>query len=185
MDIRGWPWWREDGGGPEESDISFHFEDIQHGTFDSGLFVADWGDEGLEPLLAKPGSEVPWMGAGLGQVFCSQPVLDPLAIYAALDEFLRGIECPYGPLHYLNCSNGDEFPWSMGELMRFLKITQSASFQICRGSKAICDVVCEALGRQGGKFSFVEDSRDHYKDMIWVRFGDSQFVCHSAYATFK
>jgi hypothetical protein len=173
VEASGFPWWLENAAPGTEGTVTFKFEGIADGHFDSTFFLSDALDEDLEEFDTRRLEEIDWALDPHCDVFCSTPIPDVMGLFAALHDFLKLQDCPFPPMRYLNPPSGT--------MRRFSELAASSSFLACSAPEGISRFVCGQLEKQGVRYSIVR-GEDVSAGLLWVRIGPSQFACAKAYA---
>ena len=172
----GYPWWKGLRDWEADETIQISLGGIEHATVDYENFFSRHRDnEVFEYLAAGFWSALPWRQGQGREVYCNAPIPDPVSIYHLLADYLRGHDCPFGALEFLNGYT----------LREFCDIAGSNSFQACDGPGAICDLVCLQLDAQRVPYTALPwNRREPEPEMVWVTFGNSFVVCRTATAEF-
>lgn len=176
LETEGFMWWLSEPPEDREGRIRFNFEGVD-GVIDPSIFIGDPDGEFLEALEARPLSELPWAKGVDCHLFCNSPIEQPLQIYAALHDFLTSVDCPFPPNYYFNLHRDSSLEF-------FIELTSSPSFLLLRSPESVCGVVIAELERCGTKYTLLR-GKSPSDQRVWVRLGNSQIICSSAYAEFE
>ncbi|MNT23571.1 hypothetical protein D3C72_1589920 [compost metagenome] len=174
LTIDGWAWWRETEQ-DREGLIRLTFSGLSSGTID----LLDWlsgddFDEVLDDFEVRPTAEVEWAQPTSSQIYGCAPLLQPLALYDRVEEYLQDQFALRRPADFLN---------GAGRLSRFLSHASSNFYLLATGPHAICDLILDELKRQGVPHQ-VMDAKGRPEAPVFVRFGDHAFFCEHATAEF-
>jgi len=177
FDVVGYPWWTDGATGEPEGKLTIRLEGITSGKLDIFLFGSDPSDEDLEAFDAHSLSAYPWAQGNHCQIFCSDPLQNPLDIYAILHDFLASSKCPFNPSQYLNMGFGSTF-------FEFQVITSERSYLLCNGPESICEIVASELKARNVGFRLLRRNSPKTNEIL-VEIEDSQIICKSATAIFE
>jgi hypothetical protein len=172
MDLTGFPWWLPSGDANSKDTMSatIEFTSVSRANLTGHCLNRDVFCEDLDTFEIFQLDQVSWNKGNISSVFCSEPVRDPISVFAALEGFLMQSGCPFDCSEFFNC----------GETINgFVDLTKSASFEIAKGPSAICDVVSEALAQQGVRHTTTR-SENRFATGYMIQWWDGYFICESA-----
>jgi hypothetical protein len=173
LTIAGYPWWRQDAHG-EEQQIVLSFQGVGRGLFDPETLLDMEDDEALEDFRVSPLSEEGWAEGGASyETYCSEPLPQPLKVYAAVEDHLWNAEAPRTARDYLNLPDGS--------FTRFCAMAGTASFLLSRAPEQIHQIVIAELQRQKVRHKVLRSERSPSYGLS-VQIGGSRFVCYRATA---
>lgn len=171
--IAGYPWWRPSKGGDEQR-IVFTFEGVEEGLLDAASLLDMEENEALEDFRVSRLSEEPWADAGTVYAsYCSEPLPDPLRLFAVVEDYLWDAGAPRSARDYLNVPDG--------YLARFCDLARTASFLVAEAPKHVHDMIIAELRRQNVAHAVLMSERPA-KRGVFVQIGGTSFVCEGATA---
>lgn len=171
--IAGYPWWRPGTGGGEER-IVFSFEGVEEGQLDAATLLDMQEDEALEVFLVSRLADEPWADTGTFYAsYCSEPLPDPLRLFAVVEDYLWDAGAPRSARDYLNVP--------CGYLSRFCDLAGTASFLVAEAPKHLHDMIIAELRRQNVTHNVLMSERPS-KRGVFVQIGGTSFVCEGATA---
>ncbi|KSB90608.1 hypothetical protein AS593_21765 [Caulobacter vibrioides] len=171
VEVSGWRWWDASCPNPAtDGAITFVFDEVTEGRF--LLDRLDRDDEMLDEFEIRLVAETPWARSADWSIYCSAAVPDPLAIYVAVEDYLRRNEARFGVEDFLNQGSG---------LRAFIEMTKAPGFLLARAPECIRDLICEELDRQCVRYSVVQTVADTESRFL-VTLGRSTFFCEGAIA---
>jgi hypothetical protein len=177
--ITGYPWWLDKNDPVTEEAITFDFTGVSEGSLDLADVLHPHNNEALDRFEVCSLTDIEWALPDAFQIFCHEPLPDPVALYSKLQDYLRMARAIKGARHFLNV---DSFPGRAGALSRFTQVVKSQSYLIARGPERVRQVICEELHRQSVSSNTLP-LPDKSDDRLLVRLGCSWFYCVAAVAS--
>lgn len=175
LTVSGYPWWRDRGDSGKEERIVLSFTGIEEATLNAESLLDFENHEALEDFHISPFIEQRWADHGSSyETYCSQPLPEPLQLYATIEDYLWKIGAPRSARNFLNVSDG--------LLSGFCKIAREDSYLVSRRAPACVQQIIEAeLKRQGVTYN-VLSSEHKQTHRLFVEIGSSTLVCEHAIA---
>ncbi|WP_342077096.1 hypothetical protein [Yoonia sp. SS1-5] len=177
MEIDGFPWWLpfEDAKKIQEGSATIEFDEILRAKLTESCLASvplskDPCSEDLEEFSITNLAQATWNKVNSTEVFCSEPLNDPLAFLTSLDRFLTDTECPFGHSEFVNCGEA---------LEKFVSLSKLDMFQIAKGPDAICQMISEELNRQGVKHTTTQTDVSYATGFL-VLWWDGFLICKGA-----
>lgn len=174
LSIAGYPWWRsqvED----DEGKISFQFSGVTHGQLNlTALLDHEW-IEALEEFEISLTSTLDWARSNQFEIYCSAPLIRPLAVYAIIEDYILTSRALRTPGDYLNGAD---------RLSQFLEFTASSGYLLATGPETIRNLVVSELEAQSIPHTVIE-TKGHPEGRLFVRLAGSAFFCETAVAEFE
>lgn len=171
--IAGYPWWRatEREG---DAQVVFSFEGVEEGLLDAETLLDMEDDEALEFFNVSPLPEQGWAYSGTSYAtYCSEPLPEPLKLYALVDDYLLSVGAPRSARDYLNAPDRS--------VARFCKLATSSSYLLAEAPEQLHQMILTELLRQGVTHNVIASERPANQG-LFVQMGGSCFVCRSATA---
>ena len=150
------------------------FEGIEEGLLDAETLLDMEEDEALEVFCVSRLSEQGWADDGTSySTYCSEPLLHPLTLYAAVEDYLWEVGAPRSARDYLNVPDGS--------LARFCELTKSRSFLVAQAPQHLHTIITTELLRQNVRHNVLTIERPS-KQGFFVQIGGTNFVCERATA---
>jgi hypothetical protein len=174
--VVGYPWWADGADPSRDHDVQFVFGGVSDGyiepvDFDSGF------DEALENFSAVSINDVPWAQPRGSEIYCNGALLQPLALYAKVHDFLASHGSFRRAWRFLNIPESEQ-------LSPFIEMTQTSSYLLGRFPPALRDVVCAELEAQGVSYSELPTVLGNAGELL-VTIEKSQFFCDTAHVVFE
>lgn len=171
--IAGYPWWRATERAEDEQ-IVFSFDGVEEGLLDAETLLDREEDEAMEVFLVSPLAEQGWAYGGTSfATYCSEPLPEPLRLYAVVEDYLWGVGAPRSARDYLNVPDGS--------LVRFCELTRTGSFLVAEAPQALHNLVTAELLRQNVTHNVLTSERPSNQG-LFVQISGTNFVCERATA---
>ena len=171
--VEGKQWWR-DHAGQQDGQIVFLFEGIEEGLLQASTLLDMKDDEALEVFEVSRLSDNGWAPPRhILKTYCLEPLPCPLKLYAIVEDYLFEVGAPRSSRDYLNIPNGS--------IAHFCQIASTRLFLLADAPPNIHELILAELRRQNVSHSVIA-SDGHPKEALFVRIGDSSFVCDRATA---
>lgn len=177
LELDGFPWWLpfEDAKKIKEASATIEFSEISRAKLTESCLTSvplskDPCREDLEEFSITDLAQATWNKGKHTEVFCSEPLNDPIAFLISLDHFLTDTECPFGHSEFVNCGE---------TLENFASLTKLDMFQIAEGPDAICQIISEELHRQGVKHTSTQTDISYATGFL-VQWWDGFLICKDA-----
>jgi hypothetical protein len=171
LTIAGYPWWRTTERA-EDGQVVFLFEGIEEGLLDVQTLLDFEEDEALEFVNVSPLSQHGWADGGTSfATYCSEPLPEPLALYAVVEDYLWDAGAPRSARDYLNIQDGS--------LARFCALTRASSYLVARAPEHLHRLVEAELARQHVAHNVIAHERPMATG-LFVQIGGTSLVCESA-----
>lgn len=176
VSISGYPWWLSDGE-RKEGTMVIVFSGVREGLLDVGDLLDFDDDEALDQSIGVSElSDLEWTDKGTGYaIYCTEPLPDPLGLYAAVEDYLWSVSAIRSARDYLNMPQGS--------LARFCNLVEANLYLVGSAPSNLADIIVAELQRRKVKYSLVATSRTSH-DGLFVELGGSRFICDSATAEF-
>jgi hypothetical protein len=174
LTVAGYPWWR-DQAGDAESQITFRFSGMGTGNLDLSSLLDYEDHEWLEEFEIDLTSTLDWADPNQFSIYCSAPLLNPVAVYLAVEDYIVASNALRTPGDYLNGAN---------RLSTFLEIATSPGYLLATGPEPIRSIVVAELNSQSIRHTVLETKR-HTQGRLLVRLQGSAFFCATALAEFE
>ena len=173
LTIAGYPWWRRGAGNGEEQ-IVFSFGGVEEGLLEVSTLLDREDDEALELFSVSRLSEELWAECGTSySTYCSEPLPNPLKLYALIEDYIWSTGAPRSARDYLNIPDGS--------LSRFCEIVKTRSFLVAEAPQQIHELILSELRRQNVSHNVLTNQR-HPNSNLFVQLGGGSFVCEHAEA---
>jgi hypothetical protein len=171
--IAGYPWWRATQR-EEDEQVVFSFEGVEERLLDAETLLDMEEDEALEFFSVSPLPEQGWAYSDTSYAtYCSEPLPEPLRLYALVDDYLWSVGAPRSARDYLNAPDGS--------LARFCELATSSSYLVAEAPEQLHHMILAELLRQGVAHNVIASKRPA-NDGLFVQMGGTSFVCRSATA---
>jgi hypothetical protein len=171
--IAGYPWWRPTEQ-TKEGQVTFSFEGVEEGLLDAETLLDMEEYEALEMFHVSPLSEQEWADGGTSfATYCSEPLPEPLKLYALIEDYLWRAGAPRSARDYLNVPHGS--------LAGFCEVTRTGSYLLARAPERLHNIISAELLRQGVRHDVLTSERPPTQ-RLFVQIGGSSFVCETAIA---
>jgi hypothetical protein len=174
LSIAGHPWWRSRIG-DDEGKISFRFSGVTHGQLDMIALLDHEEAEALEEFEISLTSTLDWAKPNHFQIYCSAPLLQPVAVYTIVENYILASRALRTPGDYLN---------GAARLSQFLETATSAGYLLATGPESIRSLVVRELEAQAVPHTVLE-TRGRSEGRLFVRLRGSAFFCEAAVAEFE
>jgi hypothetical protein len=173
LSLVGYPWWRE-AGTHDEDQISFRFSGVARGQLN--LFpLFDYGEiEWLECFKISPTATLDWAKPDQFLIYCSAPLVNPLAVYSVVENYIVASRADRTVGDYLNGAD---------RMSRFLEFTGSGGYLLATVPDVIRGPVVRELQAQSVPHTVVK-TKVHPEARLFVRLEGSAFYCETAVAEF-
>ena len=173
LTIAGHLWWRETER-TEDEQVVFSFEGVEEGLLDAETLLDMEEDEALELFEVSPMAEQGWAHGGTSYAtYCSEPLPEPLRLYAAVEDYLWDVGAPRSARDYLNVPHGS--------LTRFCELTKAGSYLVAEAPEHLHHIISAELLRQDVTHNVIANERPSNHG-LFVQIGGTSFVCESATA---
>ncbi len=171
--LQGSPWWRSDDTKDVER-LIFSFIGFGEGLLDPETLFDMKDDEALEIFSVTPLSVKTWaFGSASFQTYCTEPLPEPLNLYAIVEDYLWHAGAPRTARDYLQIPDGS--------LSRFCELTKSSVFLVAHAPQQLNQLIVGELWRQNVAHNVVTTVR-RPEQGLFVMLGGARFVCESAIA---
>jgi hypothetical protein len=119
LSLEGYPWWHGRTSNDVDRSIAFRFSGLTSGELPLMTLLNNGDDEALEHFDIRLTSELEWAQPAQSEIFCSMPLLRPLAVYMAVEDYIRKAWALRTPGDFLNGADN---------LRHFLEITASSGY---------------------------------------------------------
>jgi len=173
LTITGYPWWRNTETAEDEQ-IFFSFEGVEEGLLDARTLLDFDEDEALEFFNVARLPDQGWADGGMSfATYCSEPLPEPLTLYAAVADYLWDAGAPRSARDYLNVPEGS--------LARFCALTRERSYLVAQAPEPLHLLIGAELRRQNVTHNVIANERPMTKG-LFIQIGGMSFVCESATA---
>lgn len=177
LTIRGEPWWTDFASNiweerqeqPEEQ-FKLLFSGLSHTRIDVAELLSFQHEELAESIIVRPLKDEKWVGGDTYNIYGSEPLPNPLALYAELSDYLTRIGAPSTASDYLNIARS---------ISNFCEITQAPTYLISDAPSAPTKVICDELDRQGVRYTTVA-FKHAMPTGLFVQIGRTSFTCQEA-----
>ncbi len=172
MELGGFPWWLpfEEAKSIGDSSAIIEFTSVSRARLTESCLSSDPFKEDLENFSITNLAQATWNKGNSAEVFCSEPVENPISLLTSLDRFLIDNQCPFQHSEFLNC----------GEIIAdFIDLSKSSKFQIAKGPSAVCEFVSEELNRQDVKHTITRSTISYLTGYL-VQWWDGFLICEDA-----
>src|SRR3954447_22256231 len=131
--IAGCPWWRATHSAEDER-LVLSFDDVEEGVLDAETLLDMEYNHALEVFRVSPLSQEGWADGGASYApYCSEPLAQPLMLYALVEDYLWNTAAPRSARDYLNVPDGS--------LARFCELTGTGSFLVATAPERVHKLV--------------------------------------------
>jgi hypothetical protein len=170
----GFPWWRE-AAGNDEDQISFRFSGLARGQLSLEALFDCEEIEWLQEFQISLVSTLDWAKPDQFSIYCSAPLVSPLAIHTIVEDYILGSQADRSPGDFLNGAD---------RLSRFFEYTSSGGYLLATAPDALRSLIVSELQAQSIPHTVLE-TRVHTEARLFVRLGGSAFYCEAAVAEFE
>lgn len=172
MKLGGFPWWLpfEEARSIGDSSAVIEFTSVSRAMLTEPCLTSDSFKEDLQNFTITSLAQTAWNKGNTAEVFCSEPVKDPISLLTSLERFLEDQQCPFQHSEFLHCGE---------TIADFIHLAKSSGFQIAKGPSAVCELVSEELNRQNVKHTITKSPIPYLTGYL-VRWWDGFLICEDA-----
>lgn len=168
----GYPWWRNAEQPSEEGTLVLIFDGLSDGTLSVSVTASDGSEEDLEDFAVYPLASIDWAQPQSHAIYCSGPLMDPVALYQRLEDYLYEHGAFKHVSDYLN--NGYS-------LRAFSEMTAKMSYCLGHCPASVLEILSEELKAQHVPYTVIAHTC-RPENRLWVRLNGSDFLCADAWA---
>ncbi|TQV81833.1 hypothetical protein [Denitrobaculum tricleocarpae] len=172
MELGGFPWWLpfEEAKSIGNSSAIIEFTSVSRARLTESCLTSDPFKEDLENFNITNLAQAAWNKGGSAEVFCSEPVENPISLLTSLDRFLIDNQCPFQHSEFFHC----------GEIITdFINLSKSSAFQMAKGPSAVCEFVSKELSTQDVKHTITRSPISYVKGYL-IQWWDGFLICEDA-----